>query len=187
MATPPAASPGAAWSVMPGSQDLAPAQPFGRDDQSGAEQRGQHAARGGTEQPLVHRVAHQEDPGEHQRGGAEPDAPAGREQRLDVGTRGDGGIRLGRGRRCFDRLGGDRRRLRFGLLDHLRRWDERDRRWQRLGGGHRRVLAGGQRFDAAAKCGDLGARRQRLEEADDAQEPAGDQDQYEQDCELFHG
>ena len=48
------------------------------------------------------------------------------------------------------------------------------------------LLAGGQRFDATAKCGDLGARRQRLEEADDTQEPAGDQDQHEQNRELFH-
>ena len=58
--------------------------------------------------------------------------------------------------------------------------DEWDRPGQWFGGGHRRSLPSGQRFDAAAKCGDLGARRDRLEEADDTQEPAGDQDQHEQ-------
>ena len=40
---------------------------------------------GRAEQALIHRVADQEDAGEHQRGGAEPDAPARRQQRLDVG------------------------------------------------------------------------------------------------------
>src|SRR5207342_3289986 len=106
-----------------------------------------------------------------QRGGAEPYAPAGGEQRLDVGARGAGGIRRGHRRVYSDRVGDDWRRLRFGPLDQLWRWDERDRPWQWLGGGHRRCLAGGQRFDTATKCCDLGARRQRLEEADDTQEP----------------
>jgi hypothetical protein len=69
-----------------GPQDLTPSQPFGRGDQGAAEQRGQYAARCGAEQALVNRVTDQEDTREHQGAGAQPDAPARREQRLDVGA-----------------------------------------------------------------------------------------------------
>ncbi len=84
-------------------QDLAPSQPFGRSDQRDAEQRGQDAAWSRTEQALVDRVTDQEDAREHQGGGAQPDAPARREQRLDVGTL-RGSDRLGHLRGRLGRL-----------------------------------------------------------------------------------
>ena len=62
-------------------------QPLGAGDQGDPGQDGDAAAGGGVEQALFGGVAHQEDAGEQQRRGAEPDAPAHGEQGLKVARR----------------------------------------------------------------------------------------------------
>jgi hypothetical protein len=135
---------------------LAPAEPLGADDQCRAQQGRQHAARRGSEQALVHRVAHQEYPGHQQRGRAEPHAPACGQQRLDVrparGRRGGGdgfGRRLGLGYWHGFRHRGGR-----GLGDRLSRRGDR-------GGG--KLPTQLRRFAQRAARG---------EEGDDAENPA---------------
>ena len=166
---------------MPGRRTSPPAQPLGRADQGDPEQHGEGAARGGTEQPLVHRVADQEDAGEHQGAGAEPDTPARGEQRLDVAGPAGGGRRD----RDVGRLRGYRCRLGYRPRHGLRRSDVGNRCRPCLN-RRRGRLRGGQRCDGAAQSGDLGTCRQCFEKADDSEEPAADQDQHQQNRELFH-
>ena len=84
IATPPAASPGAARSFSTCCERLTPAQPLGADEQRDTQQCGQHATRCRAKQPLIDGVTYQEHASQQQRAGTKPDSPARRQQCFEV-------------------------------------------------------------------------------------------------------